>query len=71
MTMAVSVHILKVDNNMMNQISEGFPKFGCFIFPKKLSNISLHHYVKTIFNYSWTQCVCNSNQPNVNVHIGI
>ncbi len=52
MTMAVSVHILKVDNNMMNQISEGFPKFGCFIFPKKLSNISLHHYVKTIFNYS-------------------
>jgi len=34
MTMAVSVHILKVDNNMMNQISEGFPKFGCFIFPK-------------------------------------
>lgn len=34
MTMAVSVHISKVDNNTMNQISEGFPKFGCFIFPK-------------------------------------
>jgi hypothetical protein len=66
MTMAVSVHILKVDNNKMNQISEGFPKFGCFIFPKNyqilvytiMSKLFLIIHELNVYVIQTNQCEC-------------